>query len=355
MCIHARFLLERSEFILDVDLEIPGRDVTALFGRSGSGKTTLLRCLAGLERIRRGRLTFNGQTWQDGHRWLPVHQRPLGYVFQEDSLFPHLKVRDNLLYGFKRVPTEQRHLSLDEVTCLLGLTGLLGRYPDELSGGQRKRASIGRALLTSPKLLLMDEPMASLDAASKSEILPYLERLRDELAIPIVYVSHSIDEVARLADHMVLLDNGQALAQGPLQSLLTRTDLPLAHSQQASSVIEAHVIAHHHHDSLTELAFSGGNLLIARQQRDCGATLRVRILARDVTVALTRPIDSSALNTLQARVIEISDDPQPSHIILSLAVGEQVLLARISLRSYRELQLAPGTEVWAMVKVVAIT
>ncbi|MBK1734167.1 molybdenum ABC transporter ATP-binding protein [Halorhodospira abdelmalekii] len=354
MSIHARFFLDRGDFTLDVDLEIPGRGVTALFGRSGSGKTTVLRCLAGLERIREGRLTFNGEIWQEGRRWLPVHKRPLGYVFQEASLFPHLRVRDNLLYGFKRLPVEQRRLKLDEVVDLLGLTELLARYPDELSGGQRQRVSIGRGLLTSPRLLLMDEPLASLDGISKGEILPYLERLRDELSIPVVYVSHTIEEVARLADHMVLLENGRALAQGPLQALLTRTDLPLAHSEQAAAVIEGTVAAQHTLDHLTEVAFSGGSLLISHQDRPVGAPQRLRILARDVSVALERPDSSSLLNAIPVTITQISDDPHPGHVILNLAAGEQQLLARISARSCRQLALSPGQPVWAMVKGVAV-
>lgn len=355
MSIEARFFLDRGDFTLDVDLDIPGRGVTALFGRSGSGKTTILRCLAGLERIREGQLRFNGETWQEGRRWLPVHKRPLGYVFQEASLFPHLKVRDNLLYGFKRLIPDRRRLALDEVSALLGLADLLDRYPDALSGGQRQRVAIGRALLTSPQLLLMDEPMASLDVTSKGEILPYLERLRDELSIPVVYVSHSIEEVARLADHMVLLEAGRALAQGPLQTLLTRTDLPLAHSEQASAVIEGTVAVHHAPDHLTELAFAGGSLLISRQQRAVGTPLRARILARDVSVALTRPDASSVLNALQVRISDISDDPQPGHVILNLDAGGQTLLARISLRSCRQLALEKGQILWAMVKGVAVT
>ncbi|MCG5529457.1 molybdenum ABC transporter ATP-binding protein [Halorhodospira halochloris] len=355
MAIEAEFFLDRGDFTLDVELDIPGQGVTALFGRSGSGKTTILRCLAGLERIHTGRLFFNGETWQDKRQWLPVHKRPLGYVFQEGSLFPHLRVRDNLLYGFKRLPAEQRHLNLNEVAGLLGLTGLLERYPDSLSGGQRQRTAIGRALLTSPQLLLLDEPMASLDAVSKEEILPYLERLHDELAIPMVYVSHSIEEVARLADHMVLLDNGRVLAQGPLQSLLTRTDLPMAHSQQASAVLEGRITGHCEQDHLTELGFEGSNLLVPLQDRAVGDRLRVRIMARDVTIALCRPESSTALNTLRAQITEISPDPQPSHVIVRLVIGEQALLARISARSCRELELAPGQAVWAMIKGIAVT
>lgn len=355
MSIQARFHLERGDFTLDVDLRIPGKGVTALFGRSGSGKTTVLRCLAGLERIENARLQFNGALWQDGTFFLPVHKRPLGYVFQEASLFPHLSARNNLLYGFKRISARERRVQLDEVVDLLGLASLLDRYPDALSGGQRQRVAIGRALLTSPRLLLMDEPMASLDVTSKGEILPYLERLRDELSIPVVYVSHSIEEVAWLADHMILLDQGRALAQGPLQNLLTSSDLPLAHSEQASTVIEGRVVAYHETDHLTELAFAGGSLLIPGRARAPGAPLRVRILARDVSLTLSRPEASSVLNALKVRISQISDDPQPGHVILNLDAGGQTLLARISLRSCRQLALTQGQTVWAMVKGVALS
>ncbi|MCG5516547.1 MULTISPECIES: molybdenum ABC transporter ATP-binding protein [unclassified Ectothiorhodospira] len=354
MSIQARFHLQRGAFSLDVDLHIPGRGVTALFGRSGSGKTTILRCLAGLERIQEAHLQFNGDLWQGGEHFMPVHQRPLGYVFQEASLFPHLSVRHNLLYGFKRIAAEERRVQLDDVVSLLGLESLLSRFPDALSGGQRQRVAIGRALLTSPRLLLMDEPMVSLDETSKGEILPYLERLRDELSIPVVYVSHAIEEVARLADHMVLLENGRVLAQGPLQALLTRTDLPLAHSEQASAVIEGTVAAHHEPDHLTEMAFPGGTLLISHQDRAIGTPLRVRILARDVSVALERPKSSSVLNSIPAKITQISEDPHPGHVILNLAAGEHHLLARISACSCRQLDLSPGQSIWAMVKGIAV-
>ena len=354
MNIHACFHLDRGDFVLDVDLDIPAQGVSVLFGPSGCGKTTILRCLAGLERITAGYLRFNGDIWQDAQRFVPVHQRSIGYVFQEASLFPHLTVEHNLLYGFKRIAPEQRRVELDEVVDLLNLGCLLARFPDALSGGQRQRVSIGRALLTSPKLLLMDEPMASLDVTSKGEILPYLERLRDKLSIPIVYVSHAIEEVVRLADHMVLLENGRVLAQGPLQTLLTRPELPLAYSEQASAVIEGTVAAHHEADYLTELAFAGGRLLISHQDRAIGDALRVRVLARDVSVALERPATSSVLNAIPVKIAQISDDAHLGHVILNLLAGECPLLARISALSCRQLDLSPGQSVWAMVKEVVI-
>lgn len=353
--IDARFRVDRGAFVLDVDLRIPGRGVTALFGRSGSGKTTLLRCLAGLERIHGGRLRFMGEAWQDERSFLPVHRRPLGYVFQEASLFPHLRVRGNLAYGMKRVPETGRRVDFDETVDLLGLAGLLDRYPGELSGGQRQRAAMGRALLTGPRLLLMDEPMASLDAASKAEILPYIERLHGRLSIPVVYVSHAIDEVARIADHMVLLEDGRVLAEGPLAEMLTRGDLPLAHTETASAVIEAVVARHDDRHHLTELAFDGGTLVISREEIEPGQWVRVRVMARDVAINLAPPEGTSVLNCFPSRVLEISDDPHPGHVVIRLGVADQILLARITRRSLERLGLAPGMDVHALIKGVALT
>ena len=354
MNIHACFHLDRGDFVLDVDLDIPAQGVSVLFGPSGCGKTTILRCLAGLERITAGYLRFNGDIWQDAQRFVPVHQRSIGYVFQEASLFPHLTVEHNLLYGFKRIAPEQRRVELDEVVDLLNLGRLLARFPDALSGGQRQRVSIGRALLTSPKLLLMDEPMASLDLASKAEILPYLQRLRDELAIPIVYISHSLSEVTQLADYMILLQAGRVVAQQPLSTLLHRTDLPLAHSEQASTVLKCRVVEQHDQDCLTELALSGGRLWVPRQNTAIGASVRVRILARDVSVALVEPTSGSVLNTLMTQIVAISADPDPGYCLLQLSIGEQTLLARISQRACRQLALEPGGQVWAVISRVVV-
>jgi molybdenum ABC transporter ATP-binding protein len=226
----------------EVDLELPGRGVTGLFGHSGSGKTTLLRCIAGLVRAPKGRLVFRGEVWQDENTWVPTHRRSLGYVFQEASLFPHLTVMGNLRYGQKRAPAPvaaEDRVSLDQAIALLGIDHLLTRKPDRLSGGERQRVAIARALAVSPRVLLMDEPLAALDIARKQEILPYLERLHDELAIPVLYVSHAPDEVARLADHLVVMDGGRVLASGPLKETLARLDLPTAFSEDAGVVIEA--------------------------------------------------------------------------------------------------------------------
>jgi molybdate transport system ATP-binding protein len=225
--IEARFRIDWPGFVLDVDLSLPGRGVTALFGHSGSGKTTLLRCIAGLERAPLGRLAVDGEVWQDASQWLPPHKRPIGYVFQEASLFAHLTVMGNLHYGLKRLRCAPR-ISLDQAIELLGIGHLLDRKPDTLSGGERQRVGIARALAVSPRLLLMDEPLAALDLKRKQEILPYLERLHDELEIPVLYVSHSPDEVTRLADHLVAMEGGRVVAYGPLADTLARLDLQSA-------------------------------------------------------------------------------------------------------------------------------
>ncbi len=355
MTIELQFDLERPGFRLRLDAEVPGRGVTALFGRSGCGKTTLLRCVAGLEPSARGRLVINGEIWQDATRFIPAHQRPLGYVFQEGQLFPHLSVQGNLMYGYRRIPEAQRMVQPDDVARLLGLETLLQRRVTEISGGQRQRVAMGRALLTSPRVLLMDEPLAALDAISKAEILPYLERLHDELSIPVLYVSHALDEVTRLADHMLFIEGGVVRAAGALHELITRGDLPLAHAEGAAAVIEARVTGHDDRHHLTELEFEGGSLLISRADLQRSSRVRVRIMARDVAINLTRPRDSSVLNCLQARVLDVSDDPHPGHVLVRLAVGEATLLSRITRRSLEHLALQPGGRVYALIKSVAIT
>jgi molybdate transport system ATP-binding protein len=352
--IHARFKLGYPNFVLDVDIELPGLGITAIFGPSGSGKTTLLRCIAGLGRAEGGLLRVNGEVWQEGTKFLPVHRRPLGYVFQEASLFPHLSVLGNLEYGLKRIPPAERKIQLEQVVELLGLSKLIERDPAHLSGGERQRVAIGRALLTSPRLLLMDEPLSSLDAASKQEILPYLERLHGELEIPVFYVSHALDEVARLADHLVLLERGLVIANGKLSETLSRLDLPTAHLNEAGAVIEAMVSFHDPDYHLTRLDFTGGNLWVSKVNRAAGSMVRARVLARDVSIAITAPHGSSITNILAARIAEIQDEGS-DRVNLRLAVGgEHILLSRITRRSRDQLKLSVGTEVFAQVKSVAL-
>jgi len=355
MSLELDFTVDRGSFILRASLTLPSQGVSALFGRSGSGKTTLLRCIAGLKRQPGGFLRFKGEVWQQGRYNRPTWQRPIGYVFQEASLFPHLRVHQNLSYGYRRVPAAERRIHVEEVVRLLSLQTLLDRYPDEISGGQRQRVALGRALLTSPRLLLMDEPLASLDAASKEEILPFLERLRDELAIPIIYVSHSIDEVIRLADHMVLIDNGEVIAQGGLQELLINRELPFVRTEAASAMLHAELLRDDAGDGLMELSLAGQRLLMARHPLAAGSRrLRLKIMARDVGLALQPPADTSFLNCLAVRLLDLQPGLVPAQLLVRLQLGEQVLLSRISVHSARRLKLQPGQSLYALIKGVAL-
>ncbi|MDO9385433.1 MAG: molybdenum ABC transporter ATP-binding protein [Thiobacillus sp.] len=352
--IRARFKLDYSGFSLDVDLDLPGRGVTALFGHSGSGKTTLLRAVAGLEHAPGGTLSVNGDLWQDAATFRPTHQRPLGYVFQEASLFPHLDVRANLEFGQKRVPQAQRRVSLDQAVAMLDIGHLLGRKPARLSGGERQRVGIARALATSPRLLLMDEPLAALDFALKREILPYLERLHDELDIPVLYVSHAPDEVARLADHIVVMKGGRAVAAGPLTDTLARLDLPIRLGEDAGVVLDAVVAARDEEWHLAHMEFAGGRLWVRDHGLPVGHRARVRILARDVSLARAPTTGTSILNTLPAVVVDSVDDAHPALTLVKLRVGESPLLARLTRRSAHALELAPGRMVYVQIKAVAL-
>jgi len=354
--------LVRTGFTLDVDLSLPARGVSVLFGPSGSGKTSCLRVLAGLEPEAQGVVRVDGEVWQDSAQRVmrPVHQRALGYVFQEASLFDHLSVRDNLMFGFQRTPPAQRRHAWDHGLELLGIAHLLQRRPHELSGGERQRVAIARALATSPRVLLMDEPLASIDAARKSEILPWLEQLHAQLDIPVVYVTHSSDELARLADHVVLLQDGRALCSGPVVELMTRLDLPLARGDAAAALVEAQVVGHSPEDCLSELAFGGGRLLLPQAGSAAlpqGTPVRVRIQARDVSLSLQAPAHSSVLNVLSATVVDVLDD-SPGQVLVGLQLGhgaESVrLLSRISLVSARRLGITPGQAVFAQIKGVAM-
>ncbi|QQE91009.1 molybdenum ABC transporter ATP-binding protein [Azotobacter chroococcum] len=354
--IRARFRVNYAGFALDVDLKLPGHGVTALFGHSGSGKTTVLRCVAGLERAVEAYLEINGEVWQDSAAgvFLPTHRRALGYVFQESSLFPHLTVRRNLEYGLKRVDAASRRVSWERVLELLGIGHLLDRLPGRLSGGERQRVGIARALLTSPRLLLLDEPLAALDLKRKNEILPYLERLHDELDIPVLLVSHSPDEVARLADHVVLLDQGRVAAQGALQETLARLDLPTAFSEDAGVVIESVVAEHDDHYHLSRLEFPGGAVLVARRPEALGQHLRLRVHARDVSLALQRIEDTSITNVLPATVREVVEADTPAHVLVRLDAEGTPLIARITRRSCDQLEVLPGKRMWAQIKAVAL-
>jgi molybdate transport system ATP-binding protein len=348
--------MRHGEFALDAELSVPARGVTGLFGASGSGKTTLLRCMAGLARAAEGFFEIGGETWQDdAHGWfLPPHRRSCGYVFQEASLFPHLSVRQNLEYGFRRVPKPLRKVPFEEAVAMLDLAPLLSRRPQGLSGGERQRVAIGRAVLSSPRLLLMDEPIASLDTSRKAEVLYYIERLRDQLGIPILYVSHAIDEVVRLADTMAVMSGGKVLACGTVTALASRLDLrPHLGRFEAGTVIETTVAAQDLKYGLATLRFDGGELQTPDVESLAGERLRVRIRARDVSLALSPPSEASFLNVLTGVVKEVSTREGPS-VDVSVAVGSAVVVARITRKSVDALRLAPGMTVYALIKSVAI-
>lgn len=363
--ITALLRLARPGFTLDVSLELPGQGVSALFGPSGCGKTTLLRALAGLERAV-GRVSIGCEVWQDDEvgrgLFVPTHRRPIGYVIQEAALFPHLDVRANLAYGLGRIAPADRRVALDQAVDLLGIGPLMTRRPATLSGGERQRVAIARALATSPRLLLMDEPLAALDAARKAEILPYLERLHREMALPIVLVSHSIDEVARLADRLVVLDAGRVLATGSVPDLFARTDLPLGRQDEVGVVLDAQVAEHDRPYGLTRITIGGGgSLWLGAMAHAPGERVRVRVLARDVSIARQRPLESSIINVLPVTLAEIRVDT--STTLLRLVPGHDrsgddavgTLLARITRRSSETLALQPGDRLWAQVKGVALS
>jgi len=354
--LEARFQVAYSGFALDVDLQLVGGGVTAIFGPSGCGKTTLLRCIAGLARGASGRLVVNGAVWQDDAAGLcvPTHRRAVGVVFQEPSLFPHLSVRQNLEYGMKRSRAATAR-DFEATVSLLDLGQLLARSPAALSGGERQRVAIGRALLARPSLLLMDEPVASLDQRRKAEILPYLERLRAELASPILYVTHSLAEVARLADQLVLLEAGRLVAHGPLAATLTRLDLPTAEADDASTVLEAVIAEQDEPYQLTRIDFPGGALWVGHVERPLGSRVRARVQARDVSVTLTPPVQSSILNVLPCELVEIADaGPERVNLKLRTDGAGSILLARITRRSRDSLRLTPSMRVFAQVKSVAL-
>ena len=356
--IAARLRLPRGAFTLDVALALPARGVSALFGPSGCGKTTLLRCLAGLERAPGGRVAVDGEVWQDDAAgvFVPTHRRAIGMVFQEASLFEHLSVRANVEFGWKRLAPAERRISVDEAVAWTGIEGLMARSPVGLSGGERQRVAIARALAVSPRVLLMDEPLAALDAARKAEILPAIERLNALSGITIVYVSHAISEVARLADHVVLMDAGRTVAAGPVAELLSRLDLPLPPGEDAGVVLQGAVGALDAEWHLARLDVPGAAFWTRDPALPVGHRIRLRVLARDVSLSLVAQPASSIVNQVEAVVEAIADDTHPSQVLVRLRTrtGTSALLARVTRRSAQALALAPGLAVWAMVKSVAL-
>jgi molybdate transport system ATP-binding protein len=353
MSIEFRFKIDLDQFTLDVDLEIPSTGVTSFFGPSGSGKTTLLRAIAGLDRHPGGFLKVGEQTWQEDTLFLPPHKRDLAYVFQEASLFDHKNVQGNLEFGYRRVPEGKRRVALDDIVALLGIEQLLNRMPATLSGGERQRVAIARALAVSPRLLLMDEPLAAVDSARKEEILPYIEALHSELKIPVLHVSHLPEEVWRLADHLVLMEAGRVVSTGSAKALFSRLDMPMASSPGAVSIVEAEVLDHDAEYGLSRLRFSGGDFLVSTGEKPVGQSVRLSVAARDVSLTLERQSGTSILNIIPA-VIDGFLDVGPGQVLVRLMCGDQPLLARITQKSARELELTEGSTVFAQVKSIAL-
>jgi len=352
--VRARFHCALPGFELDVDLALPGRGITAISGPSGCGKTTLLRCMAGLQPAC-GEMRVGAEVWQTADRSRPVHQRPLAYVFQEAHLFPHLTVRRNLEFGYRRIPARQRQIGFEDAVHWLGLEALLERMPSGLSGGECQRVAIARALLTSPRLLLMDEPLSALDRASKQNILPYLEQLRDILAIPVIYVSHSGAEIARLADHLVLMEQGQVQAQGPLQEVLARSGQPLSPENEAGVVLEGYLCQWDERWQLAQFDFGEGRLWLPHPRPvQPHKRLRVQVLARDVSLALQENREQSIQNLLPARIEQIQTEVSPGTSLVRLHCGRTPFLSRLTTRAVHQLGLQPGRQVWMQIKTAAL-
>ncbi|AGA32658.1 Molybdenum transport ATP-binding protein ModC [Thioalkalivibrio nitratireducens DSM 14787] len=354
MTLSVRVRLDRGSFTLDVDINLPLEGVTSLFGRSGCGKTTLLRIIAGLEKVRGAEVRFGQRVWQQGRQFMPLHRRRIGLVFQEHSLLQHLSVRGNLLYGYNRTPREARRLQLREATDMLGIDDLLDRPIDQLSGGQRQRVSLGRALLTSPQLLLLDEPMAALDTQTKREIMPFLSRMASEAGVPIMLVTHAPDEVERLADRVVFMRDGQVECSEPLRQALARPDSPLFAEEGAVSVLEGPLGPVNEHGLRPFGAETARLWLPNGGAEPAGQAIRVRILARDVSLALDDPRRISIQNHLKVRVERI-DTPRAGRCVVATRTADrQLLLAEVTPWAVDQLALEPGADVYALIKSVAL-
>ncbi len=353
--ITARFKLDYEAFHLDVDLSLPSSGITVLYGESGSGKTTLLRCIAGLEHAPQAYLEVNQQVWQDSISglFLPTYRRALGYVFQDALLFPHLSVADNLAFGLKRIKNNVGTTDLKTVVELLGIGALLKRLPERLSGGERQRVAIARALVLNPDILLMDEPLASLDAKRKQEIMPFLKRLHQELTIPMLYVTHDQQEVTQLADTLIILSNGVVQTSGTIEEMQNRVDVSLAEERDATTVWQATIAEHESEYHLTRVDFLGGSISLPAIADKIGTPLRIQIYARDVSITLEPSMATSILNVIAATITGITDDNQGRSIV-RLQIGDQTLLAHITHKSTVLLKLQLGMKVYAQIKGISI-
>jgi molybdate transport system ATP-binding protein len=353
MSIELRFDFQQGGFSTKVELELASNGITAIFGPSGSGKTSLLRAIAGLDHHQGSFVSVSGTIWQDGNHFVPVHKRPLGVVFQQASLFSHLDVMENIEFGRKQAGLPMGNNETSSIIEMLDLRNLLHRRPANLSGGELQRVALARALTVEPELLLLDEPLASLDEKRKNEILPYLETLHRESKIPILYVTHSLNEVSRLADQMVVLEGGKVVASGTVAELFSRMDLVMGQDDQASTLVDAEVVKHDDQFGLSTLVCSGGDFTVAKFDAAIGSVARLRVFARDVSVTLSRQMDTSIQNIFDVKIVDFK--PQgTAHVLVSLDFSGQTLFARLTQKSFSELDLKPGKKVFAQVKSVAL-
>jgi molybdate transport system ATP-binding protein len=350
--IEARFSQKLGALALDASFTLPSRGITALLGPSGAGKSTILRCIAGLHRPETGLLRVGDEVWQDRHRFLPPHRRPVGFVFQHGNLFSHLSVAGNLRFGLRRAVGET--LGFDEIVATLNLETLLPRSSQTLSGGERQRVALGRALLSQPRLLLLDEPLSGLDQVRKREILPYLAALRTRLAIPMIYVSHQLDEIVQLADHLCLVEAGRVVASGPIATVMNRLDLSFARSPDASSLLEATMTGYDAEYGLSSLDFGSGTLTIPGRAGELGSRRRIRVIATDVALSRDRPTRTTILNILAGEVVTMElAGPYQLNVLLRLD-GSQCLMARVTRKSWNDLDIRPGDKAFAMIKAASL-
>jgi len=350
--IECKIKVQLESFMLDANFSIPDRGITVVFGPSGSGKTTLLRAIAGLEKSDDGFLKIGDSVWQKGEDFLATHRRQLGYVFQDAALFDHLDVKGNLNFVIKRAIGLKEDF-IESIHNLLEIKTLLNRKTTQLSGGERQRVAIARALLTNPKILLLDEPLSALDLKRKNEILPYLDSIHNDLEIPILYVTHSQDEMSRLADHLLLIEDGNIVGSGPVNDMLTRFDMPLSHGGDAVSIIEAEVLKRDSEFNLMHLDFLGGQFIVPDNSFPVQTKVRIRVVARDVSLTKSKQVDTSILNIFPAMVQEIVNEGE-AQVMVRLQIKETILLACITRKSSYKLRLEKGSEVFVQVKSVAI-
>jgi molybdate transport system ATP-binding protein len=354
MMLDCDLTLARAGFTLAARFRLAAPRFVALVGPSGAGKSTLLRAISGLSNEAVGTLRFGAEVWQDAEHFLPTHLRPIGMVFQEPALFPHLDVHKNLCFGMERVPQSARRIRFDDVVQLLGITPLLARPTGTLSGGERQRVALGRALLTSPSLLLCDEPLASLDLESRGQIMPYLLAVQRTLALPTLYVTHAFDEVVRLADEVIVLEDGAVRAHLPVNEALTDPALFLSRRDDAGAALDLTVVGHDSEYHLMDLALGDVRVAVSERRSQRGDRVRVLLRARDVGLSLAAPEHSSILNAVPARVLDLHDEADPAHVLVRLKADGHVLLARVTRKAVSQLQLRAGSDVVAHVKSVAL-